>query len=292
MSDENADSFGAARRLYQRGVAYFGEGLLEQAEAAYRESLALEPRAQAAWFNLGLVYKRLRRWPEALRCSQTAARLDPNDKAAWWNTGIAATAIRDWPTARQAWRAHGLEIPDGSGPPELNYGQVPIRLNPDGGGEVVWCRRIDPARAIILSIPLPDSGHRWGDSVLHDGEPRGERVVGESRYYVFDELERWEASATPTLRVEIRADRPEDSEALTAMFESSGLAAEDWTTSLRRLCRACSQGAPHEHEARGGGWSAQREFGLAADPAQADLLLLRWATEARGRAYGRPALAL
>ena len=277
-----------ARQLFQRGLAFTGEGLYAEAAAAYHEVLTLRPRNQPAWFNLGLVYKRLHRWPESLRCNQRAAELDPKDEAAWWNMGIAATALRDWRAARAAWRGFGLKVPDGDGPIVADYGITCVRLNPDGSGEVVWCDRVDPARAIVRNVPLPESGHRWGDCVLHDGEPKGQRLAGGRRYPVFDELERWEASATPTFGVEAVAPAPEDAAALTALFEAHGLAAEDWTRSIRRLCRACSEGTPceqHGAPADSGEWDPERAFGLAAPRETAEALLARWAAQSPGRRY-------
>lgn len=85
-----------------------------------------------------------------------AVELDSSDEAAWWNLGIAATALGEWREARTAWRACGIEIPEGDGPPDLDFGLVPVRLDPAGCGEVVWCRRIDPARAVIRNVPLPE----------------------------------------------------------------------------------------------------------------------------------------
>ena len=118
--------------LYDRGVALYGEGLLEDAEQAYRRCVELEPEAEPAWFNLGLIYKRWHRWPDSLDCFRRSLELDPNERSAAWNMGIAATAIGDWETARFAWKAYGIDIPDGSGPPDLDYGPTPVRLDPDG----------------------------------------------------------------------------------------------------------------------------------------------------------------
>jgi hypothetical protein len=86
--------------------------------------------------------------------------------------GIAATALNNWPEARRAWNGYGLKLPAGEGPIEADLGLTPIRLNPTGGRRSRLVQRIDPARAIIDSVPFPDSGHRHGDLLLHDGEPK------------------------------------------------------------------------------------------------------------------------
>jgi hypothetical protein len=103
---------------------------------------------------LGLVRKRQRRWTESLACNLRAAALDPTDEAAWWNAGIAATALGAWASARQAWAAFGIELPPGDGEITMRLGLTPIRLNPQSNDEVVWCTRVDPARAIIHNVLL------------------------------------------------------------------------------------------------------------------------------------------
>ena len=115
--------------------------------------------------------------PEAFEGSEAAglravALLDKETGAPdWWNVGIAATALQDWPLARRAWQAYGLKVPgaaSGTGEPAgMELGSAAVRLSPEGEAEVVWGRRLDPARIAVLSIPLPSSGRRWGEVVLH-----------------------------------------------------------------------------------------------------------------------------
>jgi hypothetical protein len=274
-----------AKQLFARAVAQTEEGLLDAAAATYRELLAIAPDDGAAWFNLGLLAKRQRAWAEARECNLRAAELDPRNEPAWWNLGTAATALRDWPTARRAWRGFGIELPEGDGPISLPCGTTPVRLNPRGHSEVVWCERIDPVRAIIRNVPLPESEHRWGDVVLHDGEPRGERVYGGKSYPVFDELERWQASDVPTLGVEVRASQAADVAALSARFGEYEVAVEDWTGTVRLLCQACSEGRPHDHVQKAA-WADARRLGVACDLARALPILERWKRAGAGREVG------
>ncbi len=139
-----------------RGIALEERGESARAEENYRRAIRWDRRWSVPWYNLGLLYKGQGNWPESLRHNRRAVELDSSDEAAWWNLGIAATALGEWREARAAWRACGIEIPEGDGPPDLDFGLVPIRLDPAGCGEVVWCRRIDPARAVIRNVPLPE----------------------------------------------------------------------------------------------------------------------------------------
>ena len=292
-------------RVKVRYEEHFAAGHLTAAEVLLRELLALAPNWASGWFDLGLIAKLRRDWAGSRDANERALALGPGkpgDPAAW-NLGIAATALGDWPTARRAWAAYGVELPPGDGPIRAELGPVPIRLNPepritgqrplliDGverSPEVVWAQRISPAHAVITSIPLPGSGHRYGDVVLHDGEPAGSRELDGRTVPVFEELERLTLALHPTTAVTVTTPAATDAAALLTLLTDSGLAATDWTTSVRRLCRACSEGAPdgpHDHPA--GEWVTERSIGIAGQPERAVTLLERWAADGAGRAWER-----
>ena len=258
----------------------------EAAVDAYVAHLAEHPDDAGIWFDIGIAYKHLRRWQQCVNANLRALELNPNEPGdpAWWNLGIAATALRDWPLARKAWRGYGLSIDGEEGPVTCAYGMTPVRLP---NGEVVWGDSIDPARVIIRNVPFRDSGFRWGDIVLRDGAPNGERRSGTQTYSVFNVLEKWSPSEIPTYAVTVTCGDASDSEALVKLFEEQSFAAEDWTANVRTLCAACSRGNPdaqHTHAFKAD--ATEREFGIAAPRGLAEKLLARWASGARGRSYG------
>jgi hypothetical protein len=197
------------------------------AEAAGRsavEMLELVPGFFEIWFEAGMYSKARADWPESAARNQRAVELFTPENAtafdgvnpAAWNLGIAATALGDWATARRAWTAYGIDgVEAGSEPIDMDFGYVPIRVNPDrpslphqvvpdfGDTEVVWCWRRSPAHAVISNVPFPASGHRFRDVVLHDGEPKGTRQYGEQEVAVFDELARLKSSDLPTWQAQL-----------------------------------------------------------------------------------------
>jgi hypothetical protein len=292
-------------RVKVRYDEHFAAGHLTAAEVLLRELLALTPAWAAGWFDLGLITKLRRDWAGSREANDQALTLGdgkPGDPAAW-NLGIAATALGDWPTARRAWAAYGIELPPGEGPIRAELGLVPIRLNPeprtagqrplliDGaehGTEVVWTQRISPAHAVVASVPLPGSGHRYGDVVLHDGEPVGSRELDGRSVPVFEELERLAVAPHPTTAVTVTTPAEADAVALLTLLADGGLSAADWTASVRRLCRTCSEGIPdgtHGHEP--GAWVTERSVGIAGQPERAVTLLERWAADGVGRSWER-----
>ena len=159
----------------------------------------------------------------------------------------------------------------------MNIGPTPVRISPDENPEVVWCDRIDPCRARIRSVPLPESGRRYDDLLLHDGESRGKREIDGRSVSVFDELAVLETSPFATYEVIVRCADPEEVEAVMRQLREAELGVEDWTGNLRMLCEACSLGEPHDHdgdERTNFDWNPERRFGVAAR-AVSDLRPLR-----------------
>ena len=87
----------------------------------------------------------------------------------------------------------------------MALGAVPIRIDPHGAPEVVWCERLDPARVRIASVPFPESRRACGDVLLTDGEPRGYREYAGRQVPVFNELELLAASKFSTFAVTLSA---------------------------------------------------------------------------------------
>jgi tetratricopeptide (TPR) repeat protein len=256
-------------------------GCLAAARRCYAAASFLAPRWSVAWFNRGLIAKFERRWPDSLAFNQRAAQLDPNDPPAWWNLGIAATVLGDWQTARRAWSSYGINVPEG----DMNLGAVPIRVSPLSHPEVVWCDRLDPARAVIRNIPTPESGRGCGDTVLHDGEPKGSRMNAGHEVPVFDELQLLTLGRLHTFAVRIVAPLEADLSALESASSGEEILVEDWPGSIRWLCRKCSDGSPHEHcGVEPSAWEPQRLVGVAASSEEAARSLLNaWASQGVGR---------
>jgi hypothetical protein len=236
-----------AQRLNGKAMRLEERGRLKEAVELYRRAAEVDPGWAAPLYNLGLLYKNRGKWSLSLCYNRRAAEVDPRDEAAWWNLGIAATALGRWSIARRAWRACGIAVPDGDGPVDFPCGFGPIRLHPQGEAEVVWAHRIDPARAVLASIPFPESNHGWKDVVLNDGAPTGYRQYQGREVPVLDALELLERSpfGTYVARVALPPGRRRIAKLADVADEREG-SAEDWSTSVRLLCRACSEGRPHE----------------------------------------------
>jgi hypothetical protein len=214
--------------------------------AALYEQLAVQapgdPRVGDWWYDAALAQKFRRNWTQAYRLGIHAAahaargEQDP----AFWNLGIAATIQRDWATARDAWGSFGIELPPGEGPIMGNFGRACVRLAGADGSEVVWVQRLCPTRARVSNVPF-DTSRRYGEIVVHDGEPKGDRVVGDRTYRVFDELMLFEPSDLPTLSVTVTTE-PAGLEVLADVLDANGYGFEPLRNGYI-LCKCCSEGS-------------------------------------------------
>ncbi|TFF40971.1 tetratricopeptide repeat protein [Mucilaginibacter psychrotolerans] len=236
----------SAKQLLQQAIELEDQGNTDEAIIIYTEVIKAAPNWATPYYNLGLIYKYRNEWHLSYTNNVKALAIDPDDEAARWNLGIAATALRNWRTARESWNRFGLKLEVNDDEPNLNLSRAPVRLNPDEGGEVVWCMRIDPARAVIENIPFASSGHRYGDIVLNDGAPVGSRVSGGKEYPVFNELQLLIKSNYNTYSTTVYTNEQRHIDKLLVLCENENVQIEDWST-VRLLCRQCSEGKPHEH---------------------------------------------
>jgi tetratricopeptide (TPR) repeat protein len=217
----------------------------EEAVSLYLKAISAAPEWATPHYNLGLHYKYEGNWQLSYQHNKRAVELDTESEAAWWNLGIAATALEDWHTARTAWTKFGLKLEINDEEPSMDLRNIPVRLNLDDAGEVVWCKRIDPARAIILNVPLATSGHRFGDMILNDGAPVGTRISNGVEYSVLNELMLLKSSKHKTYSVTIYTSTQSDIDKLEELCEVAEVEMEDWST-IRYLCKQCSEGVAHQ----------------------------------------------
>ena len=237
-----------ANYFFDEGLRLSEESKEDEALDNYLRAAALDYDNPSCYYNIGLIYKYKNNWEESFKFNKIAYDIDPDDEACRWNYAIAATALRNWAAARKAWSDNGLKIEGDIGPIEMDFGVTPVRLNPEGDAEVVWAKRIDPVRATITSIPMHESGFHYLDIVLNDGAPVGTRVVDDNEYSVFNVLELFEPSKYLTFVSEVELKDQATSERLIEILEEENIVNEDWTDNFRILCKACSEGTPHEHK--------------------------------------------
>ena len=74
---------------FQKGQRALQEGNLSEAEMAFRQVLLLDPKAGAAYANLGVIEMRRKNWDESLKNLKKAQTLSPNIPGIRLNIGLA-----------------------------------------------------------------------------------------------------------------------------------------------------------------------------------------------------------
>jgi hypothetical protein len=259
-------------------------GELVLAAAEFDRLVEQHPDRSDYAYMLGLAHKYQRNWSLSLAANLRAIELEP-EEGSRWNAGIAATALGDWMEARRQWVACGIAVDPGEGPIEENYGTVSLRINPWANAETLYARRIDPARAYLMNVPLPKSGYRFGDLVLHDGAKTGERQFGGKPVPVFNAMQRLQQSDFLTFAVFVSCPTAEDCDDLCDRNAPGIGLVEDWS-GMSYYCLRCSYGSPHAHDKNlpDGDWDPERSIGVAAQSRTAvESLLAKWAEAAPGR---------
>ncbi|GAA2584673.1 hypothetical protein GCM10010435_73230 [Winogradskya consettensis] len=228
--------------------------------------------AAATWFDAALAYKFARDWPRAYETGKIAVTHVRRgaEEPAFWNLGTVATILGDWATARDCWDGYGLSVPPGSGPINEDFGPTCVRLR--DVGEVVWALRLCPTRARVISVPF-DPSRRFGEVVVHDGAPNGERTTGDLTVPVFDELVLAEESPLATLSVLVNADQPADLHDLQVAFSRRSLGIEILASRVD-LCTCCSESSIRQ-ESRD--YANEQRLFLGATQDDARTLLEEWA---------------
>ncbi|HDS0948045.1 TPA: hypothetical protein QDZ34_004392 [Stenotrophomonas maltophilia] len=291
MDDELLDdeTLRKLQSLEAQAYAAFDEGDLVDAAALFGQLVELTPCIPHLHYMRGLALKYLRDWPASLQANLQSEQLrDAFDQATAWNAGIAATGAGDWVEARRQWNRCGIAVPEGEGPIDGNFGVACVRLNPWSSGETVYMRRLDPVRARVENVPLPESGFRFGDIVLHDGAATGQRIYAEQMVPVFNAMQRLQQSDMATYAVFVQCDAAEDIAALRELSLPGVGLVEDWTHSVRHLCLRCSYGTPHQHgqgdAEEDDGWARERNLGIAAQGrAAVEKLMAVWTAGGAGR---------
>jgi tetratricopeptide (TPR) repeat protein len=84
---ENAKQ--SAALIFQHGQDALNHGRLDEAEHDFRQILALDPQAGAAYANLGVVYMRRKQWTKALEMLRNAEHMMPQVAGIRLNIGLA-----------------------------------------------------------------------------------------------------------------------------------------------------------------------------------------------------------
>jgi len=177
------------RPLFNKAVALDRKGDVYTAVKIYKKLIKIAPEWHPPYQYLSSIYKYHNDWKAAFHYGKRAIENGADKADMWRNYAIAATALKKWEIARNAWNKVGFQLKEEKKAPDFDMGIIPVRLRYDNFHEIVWAKQIDPARAIIESIPDPVSDRNYGDLILIDFKVTGYRIIQGKKVPVYDELE-------------------------------------------------------------------------------------------------------
>jgi tetratricopeptide (TPR) repeat protein len=148
------------------------------------------PGDMSAQFNLGVIKKLAGDWAESAEAFKSVLQFRSDDSASLWNLGVAQTALGQLDGARKTWQSLGIDVPDGDDDYAVEGELIPVRIRtPNAAPEVLWARRLCPARARLKGIPLRYDQGCYNDEVLIDGVTDGEAVMDGKPAPIYNVLE-------------------------------------------------------------------------------------------------------
>ena len=232
--------------LYHEALRYEAEEDVYNAVKLYKQAARFAPNWSEPHQRLGRLYGRRAEWKPCLHYSQRAVELDPNGATdSWQDLALAATALKRWRTARLAWNKLGYSFRLEDRALNLDMGLVALQLrHPNGNLEIVWARAVDPARAVLDSVPHPGGEFRHGDLVLHDREPCGYRTVRGGTVVVYEAREILRRGHRQTFAALLLTANRRHLETLDRLCLDAEVGFDNWSGAIRQMTSRERAGLP------------------------------------------------
>lgn len=215
--------------LFRKAVALDRKGDVYTAVKIYKKLIKIAPDWHLPYQYLSSIYKYHNDWKAAFHYGQRAIENGADKADMWRNFAIAATALKKWQVARSAWNKVGFQLKEVTKAPDFDMGLIPVRLRYDNFQEIVWAKQIDPARAIIESIPDPVSDRNYGDLLLIDFKVIGYRIIKGEKVPVYDELELIKRSYYRTFLVLLYDSHQNEANLLDKLCWNENLGFDNWS---------------------------------------------------------------
>lgn len=169
------------------GNLYLLIGKVEEAEAAYRQALTLDPELVSAHFNLGLLFQQTQRAAKAMRAYKSATKLQPDHAWAHYQLGVINSdrgrrhaAIRNY---ARALRLEPRLTDPAYNPNILDNGLAPsatlAAYADDSSADLVPRDYESPRRIADLLVPgLPEAADRLGEQRSEQSDAASNSELG------------------------------------------------------------------------------------------------------------------
>lgn len=236
-----------AEQLLREAEAFHRKGDVYTAVKLFKKVIRLAPDWVEPYLKLSVLYKDRADWKTCLHYTHMSLQFDPESIQAWTNLGLAYTAQKKWKAARQAWNQLGYGFRETDRSTDFDLGTVALCLNPRTQPEVVWARQLDPARAVVLSIPQPGTGHRYLDTILFDPSAPGAQVLGARKRPAYNELQILRSSPFKTFTVELLDVTEGQIDTLARLCGDEGVGFDNWSAATHLFLPPGNREQPEFH---------------------------------------------
>ena len=212
-------------QLYLEACRYDEAGDIYHAVKLWRLILKKDDQFAPAHRKLGQFYKSRGEWKPAYHFHKKLVALYPKEEAAWWNLGIAACALEKPRIMRSV-----IQKFKGTKLPEKGQLQV-VQVNHQAFFELLWVMVETPFSGYILSIPHPLSGLSYKDLVLFDRDITGYQIQRKKRIPVRPFLGQKKRSVYQAFSCLLHNPVKEDLDLLEGICVKEGLGFEIWSNS-------------------------------------------------------------
>ena len=218
------------RALLLKADVYVEQGDDYNAIKLYKRAIRMAPSWISPYAALGQLYKRRKEWKAVVYYHKKVVSLDPKRKENWWDLGIGASATGRFRLARTVWNKFGI-----SSTPRQKPVQIAVQLTHNGMFEVVGALKIDPARAMLISIPHPKSDRSYRDIILIDKNRIGTTITGNKKWPIFQELDLLKRSHFQTWSCVLENATEHDLQILEKLADEAKVGIEIWSNASKSM---------------------------------------------------------
>lgn len=212
--------------LLEQAAAYQKMGDIYHSVKLFRLLVKQAPLWIQPYLELAAIYKQRKEWKAVVHYNKKSVALDPSLQNNWWDFAIGAYAIGKKRQARRIWQKFGHQEAD-------LRPLCSVQISHHGIFELVWVRPDSPLSGTIISIPHPQSDHRFKDTILFDRNLLGYNIYEQKKIPIFERLELLKRSHYNTFSGIVYEIEESEIKLFERLASAEGIGFEVWSNAAR-----------------------------------------------------------
>lgn len=212
--------------LLEQAIAYRDIGDIYQSVKLYRLLVKQAPLWITPHLSLAAIYKQRKEWKAVAHYNKKSVVLDPSLQDAWWDLSLGVFAIGKKRQAQRIWQKFGHQ--------ESNFLSLcSVQISHHGLFELIWVKPNNPLSGTIISIPHPQSDHRYQDTILFDRKLLGYNIFEQKKIPVFECLDLLKRSHFNTFSGIVYDINDKEITLFEQLASAEGIGFEVWSNAAR-----------------------------------------------------------